>query len=128
MKTDADLDRESVDMIADMLGRDHGQIDILAQAGVVLLSGHVERLTEKWLAEYLTRSIYGVRATINHIVVGGLAANLCAGAENAGDSCRSVEETPSDGHFERSSKWSQLVQLGLTSSRVLPPRHKDTKA
>ena len=75
MKTDVDIERESADIIADVLGLDRGQIEVRAQAGEVLLNGQVERLAEKWLAEYLARSVYGVRATVNRIVVGQSAAD-----------------------------------------------------
>ena len=76
MKTDVDIERESADIIADVLGLDRGQIVVQVQAGEVLLSGHVERPAEKWLAEYLARSVYGVRATLNRIVVGQSVADV----------------------------------------------------
>jgi osmotically-inducible protein OsmY len=69
MKTDTDLQREIAEEIAYKLGRDIGQISVLAQDGMVTLTGHVCCLTQKWLAEYTAMYIYGVQAIANNIDV-----------------------------------------------------------
>jgi osmotically-inducible protein OsmY len=69
VKTDIDLQREIVESIVDVLGRDIVQIGVVVQDNVVVLSGYAYSLTAKWLAEYIALSIYGVRTITNWIEI-----------------------------------------------------------
>jgi osmotically-inducible protein OsmY len=69
VKTDIDLQREIVESIVDVLGRDIVQIGVVVQDNVVVLSGYAASLTAKWLAEHIALSIYGVRTITNWIEI-----------------------------------------------------------
>ena len=69
MKTDIDLQREIVERIVDVLGRDVIGIGVMVQDNAVVLRGYACSLSAKWLAEYIALSIYGVRTIRNWIEI-----------------------------------------------------------
>jgi osmotically-inducible protein OsmY len=69
VKTDIDLQREILESIIEVVGRDVVRIGVVAQDNVVVLSGFASSLTAKWLAEYIALSIYGVRTITNWIEI-----------------------------------------------------------
>ena len=90
MNTDADLQCEIVESIVNALGRDVAQVGIVVKDGVATLNGYVCSLTEKWLAEYIVLSVYGVRSIANWIEIWQPSAGQERAANSAGRASRAA--------------------------------------
>jgi osmotically-inducible protein OsmY len=78
MKTDTQLRHDVLDELQFDPSVDANQIGVIAQQGIITLTGAVETFGEKLAAERVTKGVYGVRAVANDIhvhVPGGLDLN-----------------------------------------------------
>jgi osmotically-inducible protein OsmY len=69
MKSNRDLQKDVQDSFRWEPLLKGAKIDVTAQDGLVILSGTVKSYLEKSLVESVTKSIFGVNASIEHLTV-----------------------------------------------------------
>jgi osmotically-inducible protein OsmY len=69
MKTDSELQRDILDELLWEPSVDAAEIGVSVDNGVVILSGTVKNLTEKWTAERAAQRVEGVRAVTDSLTV-----------------------------------------------------------
>ena len=83
MSTDRELQEAVLDALEFEPTVTAAHIGVTVEDGVVTLTGHVERLREKWSAEMAARGVADVRAVANDIDVSIEGADRCSDSEIA---------------------------------------------
>src|SRR6185295_3647092 len=85
MKTDTDLQQEVAEEIGRMLGHMVGSMGVLVVEGTITLTGHASHLVEKWLSEYVARTVAGVWSVTNLMEIWQAPASTATEADAASD-------------------------------------------
>lgn len=88
MKTDTDLQQEVAEEIGRMLGHMVGSMGVLVAEGTITLTGHASHLAEKWLSEYVARTVAGVWSVTNLMEIWQAPVSTATEADAAGDEPR----------------------------------------